>query len=245
MPRSGELTYYDVIGEAGRRHALGKPFTDPARGTLLMQVGAVLQLLPPPPARILDCGCGTGWLSLLLHRSGYEVVGVDVSPSAIDLSRSLDTVPDREPPSFVVADVEDMPFTEEFDAVVFFDSLHHAVDELAAVRCAFQALKPGGMCVASETAPGHHRRSQEVMARYDVTEKDMPPRKIRRLGLEAGFHKAKLYPRADEIGKYLFATSDDQRGWKKLFGLSPFRCLIVLGLTTVLKGSYGITVLHK
>src|SRR5947208_2228216 len=142
MPRDGELTYYQAIGEVGRRHALAKPFSDDARGLMLMQVGAVLDLLPAPPARVLECGCGTGWLSNILQRCGYQVVGTDVSPYAIELCRST-PVPDGFPqPEFLVADSEKLPFDGEFDAVVFFDSLHHSVDEQAAVSAAYRALKP-------------------------------------------------------------------------------------------------------
>jgi S-adenosylmethionine-dependent methyltransferase len=35
--------------------------------------------LPPPPVRIIDCGCGQGTQALRLARRGYEVTGVDAS----------------------------------------------------------------------------------------------------------------------------------------------------------------------
>src|SRR5262245_52279864 len=199
MPRDGELTYYEAIGELGRQHAIEKPYSDPSRGLHLMQVGAVIDLLPLPPARVLDCGCGPGWLSQLLRKCGYQVVGADVSPYAIDLCRSTTVFHGMEPPEFVVADSEALPFENEFDAVVFFDSLHHSIDEQAAVSSAYRALKPGGVMIASETGPGHHEKSREVEERYGVTEKDMPPRRIVRLGRAAGFRRWRVYPRPDEI----------------------------------------------
>src|SRR3954447_25572630 len=106
MPREGELTYYQAIGAAGRAHALNKPFSDDQAGLMLMQVGAVLELLPPPPARVLECGCGTGWLSQILQKCGYEVTGADVSPLAIDLARGRPLFRGVEPPQFLVADAE-------------------------------------------------------------------------------------------------------------------------------------------
>lgn len=41
----------------------------------------------PPKSRILDFGCGTGFLSNQLHARGYEVVGVDVSQRMIAIAR--------------------------------------------------------------------------------------------------------------------------------------------------------------
>ncbi len=39
------------------------------------------------PGRLLDLGCGAGRVALYLQDHGYEVVGIDVSPLAIDVCR--------------------------------------------------------------------------------------------------------------------------------------------------------------
>ena len=41
------------------------------------------RLLPPPPADIIDLGCGTGSLSVLLAEQGYGVRGLDLSERMI------------------------------------------------------------------------------------------------------------------------------------------------------------------
>src|SRR6516162_8855114 len=88
MPRAGEITYLQQIGEVGREHALGKPFSDVECGNFLMRVGQLMKLIPSPPARILECGCGTGWLSYFLAKTGYQVVATDVCQDAIQLARA-------------------------------------------------------------------------------------------------------------------------------------------------------------
>lgn len=40
-------------------------------------------LLPHPPARVADLGCGTGTLALLLAEEGHRVDGVDFSPEMV------------------------------------------------------------------------------------------------------------------------------------------------------------------
>ena len=72
--------------------------------------------LPPPPARALDVGAGTGALSLLLARLGYQVTALDLSPGMLKHLRShaADEGLDVET---VVGDAESPPQVP-FDAVV-------------------------------------------------------------------------------------------------------------------------------
>ena len=43
---------------------------------------------PVPPAKVLDIGCGTGSLSLVLARLGHQVTGIDLSPKMIAQARA-------------------------------------------------------------------------------------------------------------------------------------------------------------
>jgi SAM-dependent methyltransferase len=45
--------------------------------------GALRQLLPEPPARVLDIGAGTGFPSLLLAAQGYQITAADLSPGML------------------------------------------------------------------------------------------------------------------------------------------------------------------
>lgn len=44
---------------------------------------ALSRLLPPVPARVLDAGAGTGFVSVLIARLGYEVTALDLSPGML------------------------------------------------------------------------------------------------------------------------------------------------------------------
>lgn len=40
----------------------------------------------PPPAKIIDIGCGPGWSAIYLSSLGYEIVGLDNEPSLVELA---------------------------------------------------------------------------------------------------------------------------------------------------------------
>ena len=44
---------------------------------------ALARLLPTPPARVLDAGAGTGFLSLACGRLGHRVTALDLSPAML------------------------------------------------------------------------------------------------------------------------------------------------------------------
>ena len=209
MPKQGEIEYLQKMGEEGVRHAMGKPFSDAHCPFYLMEMGAVMALLPAPPARLLDVGCGTGWTSVFFARRGHEVVGVDIAGDMIYHANELREREGLDNLSFQVSDYEEMGFDGEFDCAVFYDALHHAVDEVAALRGVYRALRPGGVCITSEPGVGHARHpvSVEAMRKYNVTERDMPPRTIVAAGRQVGFRRFQVYPHAAELGNSIYSYS--------------------------------------
>ncbi|MFL6257143.1 MAG: methyltransferase domain-containing protein [Pyrinomonadaceae bacterium] len=104
-----------------------------------------------PDRRILDVGCGSGWLSEYFARLGYDVTGIDISPDLIEVARErVERIPygaDQETPlrcRFLVHDAEGAPLEEQFDAVVCYDSLHHFEDEHAVIENLAAMTKYGG-----------------------------------------------------------------------------------------------------
>lgn len=195
MAKQGEIEYVAKIGEVGAAHAMGKPFSDPYCGRMLADMGGLFMVLPPAPARLLDLGCGSGWTSVFYAKRGYQVTGQDIAPDMIALAEKNRAAAGVEGLDFRVSDYESMTFDEEFDAAVFYDALHHAEDPAAALGSVYRALKPGGMLVTLEPGVGHAaaEHSRAAVDTFGVTERDMPPREIIRLGRAAGFRDSRVY----------------------------------------------------
>ncbi len=90
------------------------------------------QISQVKPKRILDFGCGAGWLSKILSLNGYSVVGIDVAPYLIEKATRLSL--DRA--HFVVGDCMNLPFREKsFDFITGVAILHHLDIDKALAEC--------------------------------------------------------------------------------------------------------------
>ncbi len=80
---------------------------------------ALFGLMAPPPRRIIEFGCGTGWLSLALAQRGYDVVGVDISADAIRHAEAARVERRQERARFVAADYETFATPAPSDYALF------------------------------------------------------------------------------------------------------------------------------
>jgi len=94
--------------------------------------------LPPPPARVLEVGCGSGELARELAGDGYGVLAVD--PNAPEGS------------IFRRARIEELGDEGPFDAAVASLSLHHVHDLGVVVGRVHSLLRPGSPFVVREFA---------------------------------------------------------------------------------------------
>lgn len=98
--------------------------------------------------RFLDIGCGSGLHSLAALRLGAsEVIGVDLDPHSVATTRKLLAryAPGR-PWKAMEVSVFDLEKSDlgKFDVVYSWGVLHHTGDMYRALRCAADAVAPGG-----------------------------------------------------------------------------------------------------
>ncbi|MBB4638684.1 class I SAM-dependent methyltransferase [Longimicrobium terrae] len=111
-------------------------------------VDAVVRL---QPARVLDVGCGEGWLARALAENRIRVTGVDVSPELIDDARR-EGGGDFHAASYAEVAADPTRFGREFDAVICNFSLLD--DDPAALLAALRTtLARGGSLVIQTVHP--------------------------------------------------------------------------------------------
>ncbi len=106
---------------------------------------------------ILDYGCGNGEESIYAARNGAgEVVGIDISPVAIENSRTRAANEGLQTTAhFQVTDGEALEFPDNFfDIAMEYGVLHH-VNLHAAMSQLSRVLKPDGKMICTETL-GHN-----------------------------------------------------------------------------------------
>jgi len=161
--------YFEAVAERLGRAYLRYGFT---QGTE-QEVEFLISLLDiPAGGRILDVGCGPGRHSVALARAGYAITGIDISGRfleiAADEARRAGVAA-----SFFEVDARQMPFDDEFDAVISICQGAFGLmgpDDGLVLRRLAEAAKPAGRVIVTAFSAyfeAHHRRPD---ATFDAAE---------------------------------------------------------------------------
>jgi SAM-dependent methyltransferase len=172
-----------------------KPFSDaPWTGWTLARFGELLRALDLRPGdRVLDFGCGSGWSSEMIARMGMDVVGMDVSPAALDMARQSAAPRARHAagiePRFELYSGGRLDYPDgHFDTVVVFDAFHHLPNpqELLGEFC--RVLAPNCRLGMAEPGIGHAETSHaKGEMETGVLEREIDLEQLYAAGLAAGF----------------------------------------------------------
>jgi len=100
-----------------------------------------------PGERLLDVGCGIGYLCELGREAGALVYGMDKSRQALHYAAA--TVEGK----FAAASAEGLPFrSNSFDKIIFADVIEHVPDDQKVLREIVRVARPGARIVISTPA---------------------------------------------------------------------------------------------
>ena len=164
-------------------------------------LGLVQAMKLNPASEVLEVGCGPGWLTEILAMLGYRVTSLDPAPALLEIARHridhaaahymLPKIKDRV--RLLSGTIEDLQFDEDyFDAIIFYDVLHHIVDEEKGFANCAKWLRPGGVLGVIEGAwlPGDAQQEatiSEEMATYGTLENPFTQEYLDEVLRKAGF----------------------------------------------------------
>lgn len=202
------LMWPGLSAEASFEAAQSKPFWFGELGTQyitdFLEITHYLERLElHPPKKLLEIGCGTGWLSEFLAIMGFEVTGTTLSPHDIAAANrrveSLRTKGINRQLSFYQTPMETVDkclqpdALETFDGVLVYEALHHAYSWEETIQACFRCLKPGGwLLVCAEPNLMHTAISYRVSVLTKTHEIGFNRRSLVTYLKKAGFSKHKI-----------------------------------------------------
>jgi len=196
-------------------------------------------LNPQPGEKILDVGCGEGYLSEKIASRGALVKAIDSNPKAIASARKRVR---NEMVEFRELDAAELDYPEAFfDKIVSFCVIEHFADDEKVLSLLARMLKPGGRLVFSADSlsnPGINDKEREQhQRRYAVNTfytKEKIVEKLQKFGLKTERCRYVLTSR--------LALALTRFSWK-LDDLPPVLIPVRLAGYAVL-GTAGLLVLH-
>ena len=119
------------------------------------RIYTILEYLDIQPGdKVLDCGCGEGFYSMILNELyACQVTALDADEPLLAIARQR--VGPTNKVEFKIGDVNKLPFPDEFfDKIILSEVLEHISDDYAALMEVKRVLKKGG--IIAITVPNHN-----------------------------------------------------------------------------------------
>jgi SAM-dependent methyltransferase len=124
-------------------------------------IGNAISASLSPHARILEVGCGTGFVSRYLKKIGYHVECAELFPDALQFCKEREAG-DR----YYQFNLLYQVFFEEFDGVCAFDVIEHINDDATVIKNLYTALKPGGTLIITVPADMRLWSERDIQAEH-------------------------------------------------------------------------------
>jgi len=169
--------------------------------------------------RVLDVGCGRGYLARILAKRGYKVTGVDMDREALKIARQYCC-------EVIETDLQNWtgPEGRRFDYLLFGDVLEHLSDPVAFIQRLMPFLNEHGVVVLSVPNVAHlYVRLSLLLGRWNYAERGILDRTHVRF-----FTRASLARFLNDSGIHPRRIKATSLPWPIIFSAVPERWLYPL-----------------
>lgn len=214
----GEIEYHAALSGLAeiesRRRDMCKPFGQSFRTKeYLSHLSMLLELLDDltnrPEARILELGCGEGWMAECIALSGYDVCATSLSARDVaEAQKRVDALKAKDVGArlqFRVAPMESvheaLAEVEPFDVVFVYEALHHAFSWQSTFHSVYECLAPGGwFVICNEPNLAHTFVSYRVAKLSNTHEIGLSKRKMLKELRRTGFRQTRNFGNRPGLG---------------------------------------------
>jgi len=118
--------------------------------------------------KILEVGCGMGYLTYSLYKEGFNIKGCDISEVAIEKAKQ--TYSSIEKDRYFVGDIFEMSLNnnEFYDTIILTEVIEHIFEPLVFIKALLKLLKPNGHIII--TTPNKSSYNKNI-----IWTSDLPP----------------------------------------------------------------------
>ncbi len=140
-----EKNYYEAVSEEANLWEVGK--RDNRYYQDMIRFDHILKLLPRTSQKILDLGCGDGYLSYLMAKEKHQVTAFDLSQNRLEKFKDLAQEYGIEQK---IGDVKNTGLPDDtYDFIICSEVLEHIAEYEKVLQEAFRILKPDGQFIVS------------------------------------------------------------------------------------------------
>lgn len=138
---SAQLSFWDL------------PRNSPRYYQDMLRYDVITAIMPKSAKKILDIGCGDGYLSYMLAKRGKQTISVDFSMNRL---KKLDRISNSNEILRIQTDATQLGLVSgTFDAVICSEVIEHIEDFMAVLKEAYRTLQTGGTLIV--TVPNKER----------------------------------------------------------------------------------------
>ena len=117
--------------------------------SFLTQKKIVLELVDGYQGKVLEIGCGGGYLLLDLMKRNFQVFGLDISIKMLTIAKKR-AIKAEDKIHLMQGDIENLPFySNEFEVIICMGVLEYLSSKEKALQEIYRVVKPGGVAILS------------------------------------------------------------------------------------------------